>query len=243
MTPAGTGSEDDRRPPLLGFPAARASWDELVVGAANEAAIRLAGRPEAWATHALCVTGPAKCGLSWLAAAWAERFAGRYLSAAEFAGLKHGALDGLAEMPVAIDDADQLAGRRDDIFLSFLNIAGMRGGRVLLAAHRPPGQWRSESADLRSRLNAMPVTEIGPPDEAHYRARLAAAARQRFMKLSPETINYLVPRLELSYEAVEHFMDRLSGAVSEAGRAPGLMLARSVLEELDEDGEENDGAG
>ncbi len=38
-------------------------------------------------------------------------------------------------------------------------------------------------------------------------------------------------------------MDRLSGAVSMAGKAPGLALARLVLEGLDEDREEDEGAG
>lgn len=212
-------------------------------GAPNEVATGLASRPEAWAMHALCVTGPAFCGLSYLARAWAARFGGQYLTAAEFTALKLGALDALAAGHVALDDADLIVARQDELFLSFYNMMAAKGGRLLLVAHPGPAAWRTGIADLRSRLNAMPVAEIGQPDEAHVRARLGAAAARRFMKLSPETINYLVPRIDLSYEAIETLMDRLSGAVSMAGKAPGLALARAVLEGLDEDGEDNEGAG
>jgi hypothetical protein len=237
------GSQDGPGQPLLSFPAPDAHWAGLIAGAPNEAAIGLASRPEAWATHALCVTGPARCGLSYLAQAWAGRFGGQYLTAQEFSGLKLGALDALAGSNVALDDADLIAAKRDEPLLLFYNMVAAKGGRLLLVAHTGPATWRTGIADLRSRLNSLPVVEIGQPDEAHVRARLRAAAARRFMKLSPETINYLVPRIDLSYEAIETLMDRLSGAVSMAGKAPGLALARLVLEGLDEDREEDEGAG
>lgn len=243
MTSETNGSQDGPSQPLLSFPAPPADWEGLVCGGPNEAAIGLASRPGAWATHALCVTGPAKCGLTYLAQAWATRFGGQYLAAAEFGGLKLGALDAMAGGHVALDDTDLIVAKRDELLLSFYNMAAAKGGRLLLLAHAGPAMWRTNIADLRSRLNSMPVVEINQPDEAHVQARLRAAAARRFMKLSPETINYLVPRIDLSYEAIETLMDRLSGAVSIAGKAPGLALARSVLEGLDEDREEEEGAG
>lgn len=225
--------------PLLGFPPLPAQWDALITGAPNEVAVSLAGRPDAWATHALCVTGPEKCGLTYLASAWAARFGGRAVSAKEFLSLKHGELDALAGGALALDDADLIAAKKDDPLLSLYNMISAKGGRLLVVAHSQPSTWPAGSADLRSRLNALPVAEIDGPDEAHLRARLQAAAADRFMKLSPETLNYLVPRIELSYQAIETLMDRLSGVVSDAGRAPGLQLARIALEGLTEDGEED----
>ena len=105
---------------------------------------------------------------------------------------------------------------------------------MLLTAHRSPSQWRTASADLKSRLNAMPEGEYKAPDDDLVRLRLQAGAERRFMKLSPEVLNYLVPRLELAYEAVENFIDRLSDAVSDNDRAPSLPLARKVLEQMGE---------
>ncbi|MFN4025360.1 MAG: chromosomal replication initiator DnaA [Hyphomonas sp.] len=243
MTPSPPGSPEGPGQPLLGFPAAEPDWDALVIGAPNQAAVSLAGRPDAWATHTLCITGPRFAGLSFLGAAWAARSGGQYLPAARFIAMKRSALDALAGGAVALDDADLIAAKKDDLLLSLYNMVGVQGGRLLLLAHAAPSAWQAGSADLRSRLNALPVAEISSPDEAHLSARLQAAAAARFMKLSRETVSYLVPRLDLSYEAVETVMDRLSGAVSRSGRPPGLTLARSVLEGLDEDGKEDEGAG
>jgi len=216
------------------FPAPAAQWVDLLAGPHNAAALRIAGNPEGWATPVLCITGPAKCGLTFLAEAWTQRYGGESLTAAQLAKAGRRGLDALAGRHVAIDDADLAAGKHDEALLSLINVVTAGGGRVLLTSHRAPSQWRTASADLRSRLNALPVGEIGPPDDAALSARLALAAERRFLRLAPETLNYLVPRLELAYDAVENFMDRLSDAVSDHDRAPSLPLARRVLEQMRE---------
>lgn len=229
-------AEPDRSPqqPMFGFPAPMVRWDGLLAGPHNAGALRIAGNPEDWATPVLCITGPAKSGLTFLAAAWAVRFNGECLTAAQLARAGRRGLDALAGRHVAVDDGDLAAGRQDEALLSLINLVAAGGGRLLLTAHRPPSQWRTASPDLKSRLNALPVGEIGPPDDTVVRARLAIAAERRFLRLSPETLNYLVPRLELAYDAVENFMDRLSDAVSDHDRAPSLPLARRVLEQMSE---------
>lgn len=231
MNPGGPDQDDTPAQPMFGFPAPAAHWDGLIEGPHNAAALRLAGRPDDWATPVLCLTGPAKCGLSYLAAAWAARFGAVLIDGPMLAkAVKSPAA--LAEAHVVIDDADLSLGRNEDVLVSLMNLIAAGGGRLLLTAHRAPSQWRVASADLRSRLKALPVGEIGMPDEEGLRARLVLAAERRFLRLSQETLNYLVPRLELAYEAVEDFMDRLSASVSDADRAPSLPLARRVLERM-----------
>lgn len=228
---------------MFGFPAPDAQWNDLLQGVSNAAALRIAGNPEGWATPVLCITGPAKCGLSFLAAAWAARFGGEVLTAAELAKAGRRGLDALAGRHVAVDDADLAAGKHEEALLSLINLVAAGGGRLLLTSHRAPSQWRTASADLKSRLNALPVGEIGQPDDAAVRARLEIAAARRYLRLAPETLNYLVPRLELAYEAVENFMDRLSEAVSDHDRAPSLPLARRVLEAMGEAADEDEAKG
>jgi chromosomal replication initiation ATPase DnaA len=228
---------------MFGFPAPMARWEGLLAGPHNAGALRIAGNPEEWATPVLCITGPAKCGLTFLGGAWASRFNGEALTPAQLAKAGRRGLDALAGRHVSVDDADLAAGKQDEALLSLINLVAAGGGRLLLTAHRPPSQWRTASADLKSRLNALPVGEIGPPDDNIVCARLAIAAERRFLRLSPETLNYLVPRLELAYEAVENFMDRLSDAVSDHDRAPSLPLARRVLEQISEAAGEDEAEG
>ncbi len=226
---------------MFGFPPPPARWDLLLAGPHNAAALRIAVNPEDWATPVLAITGPPKCGLSYLAEAWAGRFDGVLMTPATLAKAGRRGLDELAARYVAVDDADTGGARQDEAMLSLMNLVGTSGGRVMLVSHRAPSQWRTASADLKSRLKALPSGEIGPPDEAILRERLILGAERRFLKLSPETLNYLVPRLELAYEAAENFMDRLSNAVSQHDRAPSLPLARRVLNEMT-GGDEDDAA-
>ncbi len=219
---------------MFGFPAPTAVWQAVISGSHNHVALRVAEKPEGWATPVLCITGPPKAGLTFLAEAWANRFAGEFLTPAQLGRAGRRGLDSLAGRHVAVDDADLAAAKHDEALLSLINLVGSGGGRLLLTAHRPPSQWRTASADLKSRLNALPVGEFKAPDDALVRLRLEIGATRRFMKLSPEVLNYLVPRLELAYEAVENFIDRLSDAVSDNDRAPSLPLARRVLEQMGE---------
>lgn len=238
-----SGGTGDVLAPMLHFPGLEPDWSRLVCGDANRVAAGLAARPEAWAGPALCITGPRACGLTYMGRAWVRRFRGRFLAPDAFACLARADLDAAGADRVALDDAESVSRWPEDQLLSLLNIAGARGGRILLLSHRPPSVWETRSADLRSRLNALPVAEILAPDEAHLRARLSAAAARHFMKLSPETVNYIITRIDLCYEAVETVAERLSAAVSQTGKAPGLALARQVLEGLDADDETGSGEG
>jgi len=242
VIPDDPDQEPSPRQPLFGFPAPAARWDGLLQGPHNAAALRIASVPSGWATPVLCITGPAACGLTFLSEAWAARFEGEWLAGGQLGRAGRRGLDALAGRHVAVDDADIAAQMHDEALLSLMNLVASGGGRLLLTGHRAPSQWRTGSADLRSRLNALPSGEIGPPDEETLRSRLEIAAERRYLRLGPETLTYLVPRLELAYEAVETFMDRLSSAVSDHDRAPSLPLARRVLEEMagpeDEDGAE-----
>ncbi len=219
------------RQPMLGFPAPPARWGDLLHAGHTAGVLRIISQPAGWATPGVCVTGPAACGLSFLAEAWAERFDGVVLSPGRLGRTGRREIDALAARHVAVDDADIAAREHAEALLSLINCVGAGGGRLLLTAHRPASRWPTGSADLRSRLKALPACEIGAPDEDILRARLRIAAERRYLRLGPEILAYLVPRLELAYEAVEDFMDRLSRLVSDQDRVPSLALARRVLDE------------
>jgi chromosomal replication initiation ATPase DnaA len=232
-----SGSGAPGTQPLLGFPPSAPSWADLIEGPPNAAALAMARRPEAWAGTAAIIRGPAASGLSFIAEAWTGEFGGRFFKSAALARVKPREIEALAAQPVALDDADLMGRAAEDPVLSLLNSAATAGGRVLLTAHRPVADWNIASPDLLSRLSSLPVAEIAPPDEAMLRARIAAAATRHFMKLSPEALNFLVPRADLSYEFAENLVERVSAAVSEEERAPSVALLRAILDGMTCNGE------
>jgi len=214
----------------FGFPATGLGFDALVVSPVNESALRIVQRPESWPTPVLCLVGAPKSGLTTIAHAWARRFGGEVFEAKAFASLKARDVDARAAAFTAIDGADRVPA--GDKVLSLINLISGGAGRMLLTANVPPPQWQAPSADLKSRLNSMPVTEIDPPDEAMMMGRLKAAAVRHFLKLEPDVLKYLVPRLDLSYEAIETFAERLSDGVTDLGRAPSVPLVKEVLDAM-----------
>lgn len=214
----------------FGFPIPAKSFEDLTVTPCNETAINLVTNPESWPTTMLCLLGPPKSGLTTIAQAWTERFDGAMLSAKKLGKAKARDLEGLATGYTAIDQADRMVS--NDNLVSLMNLVSAGSGRLLLTANTPPAQWSTESADLKSRLNALPIAEIDMPDEAMLVARLEAAAARNFLKLDADTLKFLLPRLDLTYEAVEEFIRHLSNAVTETGRPPRVNLAGDVLESL-----------
>ena len=212
------------------FPAGPLRFDQLVITPASQAAVSVVRQPAKWPMPVLCVTGPLRCGLTTLLRAWCEEVGGTYFTASAFSRLKPAEMNALAGQFVAVDDADKVAA--NETLLTFINRTGEEGGKLLLASSNSPSQWPVSSADLKSRLNSMPIAEILQPDEPMLYGRLNAAAARRFLKLEPEILSYLSLRLDLTYEAIEAFAEKLSDGVTTTGRAPSVPLAKEVLESL-----------
>jgi chromosomal replication initiation ATPase DnaA len=212
------------------FPAGPLRFGQLVVTPANQATVSIVRQPFKWPTPVFCVTGPQRCGLTTLLQAWCEETGGVYFDANRFTKLKSAQLDEFAGKFVAVDNADKVVA--NEKLLILINQISKEDGRLLLSSSSSPSQWPVKSADLKSRLNSMSVLEILPPDEAMLTGRLRAAAARHYLKLEPEVISYLAPRLDLTYEAIEAFAEKLSHGVTTTGRAPSVPLAKEVLEAM-----------
>ncbi|MEZ6000736.1 hypothetical protein [Hyphomonas sp.] len=212
------------------FPAGPLRFGELVVTPANQAAVSIVRQPSKWPTPVFCVTGPPRSGLTALLQAWCVETDGIYFDAGAISKLKSANMDELAGKFVAVDNADKVAA--NEKLLTLINQISKEGGRLLLSAASSPSQWPVTSADLKSRLNSMSIVEILPPDEAMLVGRLKAAAARHYLKLEPEVIAYLAPRLDLTYETIEAFAEKLSHGVTTTGRAPSVPLAKEVLEAM-----------
>ena len=222
--------EPAERPPLqlsLDFPQPAPTLDALAVSPSNAGAIARLKQTRDWPLAAMALVGPPRSGLTTLAHAWAIQFSGRVVTPDLFEAMPADALEGLAAGCTAIDPADPL--RDEPRLLSMINQTAARGGRLLLTANHPPSHWQVVQKDLRSRLRAMPVAEITPPDDAMMRARLASAFARHYFRLPEDVASYLVLRLPRSYSGLEDYVTRLAGTVTASGRELTVPLAREVL--------------
>lgn len=193
--------------------------ETFVVSACNaEAVARLDAWPR-WPAPAKALVGPEGSGKTHLATAWAERTGARIL----------GPHDELPEEPgpVVVDDADR--GDGGERLFHLLNRATSAPLGLLLTARTPPAEWSAALPDLRSRLNAMRVLELGEPDDGVLAGVLRRLFEERAIRPSPELIAYLASRIERSVPAAVAVVEALEAAASAQHRAINRALAREVL--------------
>ncbi len=193
---------------------------DFVVGPANEAAVQALDAWPDWLSGILMLVGPEGSGKSHLARDWAQAARGHFLCdvEAELADLH--TLEG---SPVAVDDADRVD---DETLFHLINQAGAPGGGLLLTSRTRPQAWAVDLPDLRSRLNALRVVELGEPDDVVLTGVLRRLFEQALIKPSDETLAYLVRRIERSVPKARQVVALLDAEHKPVTRK----LAREVLE-------------
>lgn len=205
----------------LGARPARGRGD-FFVSAANEAAVALIDATETWPGGKLLILGPEGAGKTHLAHVWAETADARFLEANDDPATLAG--------PAVIEDADRWEGGEDQLF-HMLNVATQRGLPLLLTARVPPGEWHLSLADLQSRLDALTLIRIEPPDDALLMAVVTKLFADRQIMPPPSLIHWLLPRIERSFAAAERMVARIDAVALSEGRAPTRSIARRVLDE------------
>ena len=200
-----------------------ASLGEFVRGASNiDAAAAVEAWPN-WRGGCLTLVGPKGSGKSHLAKAWAQ--AAKALIVAG-SGVELAATEA---RPVLLENAhDPVA---DETLFHLINMAARDGGGLLLTARTRPSSWPTTLPDLRSRLNALPVVEIGPPDDAVLEGVLRKFFRDRHIRPPEEVYPYLLARMNRSIPDAEEIVRRLDEAGDTGFRPITRVLAREILDE------------
>lgn len=201
--------------------------EDFLVSPSNAEAVAWIDRWPDWPGHALVLTGPPGSGKTHLGEVWQGLAGARPYSA----GLLTEA-DSL-DAPVFVDDAD-IPGRDEELFHLF-NAAGAAGSFVLFASRIPPARWEDRLPDLRSRLAAAPNTRIQPPDETLIAAVLMKMFADQQMDVGADVLDYLVNRMERSFEAARTLAERLNQASLATQRGITIPLAREVFDTLEGD--------
>ena len=179
--------------------------EEFLVTPSNARAAHLVEHWGAWPVMTALLTGPRKSGRSLLARIFASKSGG-----------------------TIIDDAEK---RPEAELFHAWNQAQAERKRLLIVADAAPPEWRIRLPDLRSRLGASPVAEIGAPDDELMRALLERQFHRRGLDARPDLIDWLVARIERSHIAVMRTVDALDQEVLERRKRLSIPLARTTLAE------------
>jgi len=202
--------------------------DDFLASPSNEAALALVDSWPVWPDRIAAITGPAGAGKSHLAAIWVERAGARIVDAASL--VKSEVPRALATGALLLED---LAPQRVDEAALFhlLNLAREETAYVLITAKKRLDLEGYALADLASRLRAVPVVQLAPPDDALIAAVLVKLFADRQIKVDEETVAFLTTRIERPLAAARAVAARLDAASLSRGRRLTRALAAEVLRE------------
>ena len=110
-----------------------------------------------------------------------------------------------------------------------LNLVREHKLSMLLTSRLAPGELDVSLPDLRSRLRALPVVTISPPDAALLKAVLVKHFADRQLAVEPHLVNYIALHMEQSMEAAAAFVADLDRAAMAQHRKVTRALAGEVL--------------
>jgi chromosomal replication initiation ATPase DnaA len=199
---------------------------DFLISPSNKVAADMIDLWPDWPLASVAVVAPAHAGKTHLANVWrlrsgAARLLAHALGEADVLGAAaHGA--------VLVEDLH--AGIADERALfHLLNLVREHKLTMLLTSRTPPGELQVTLPDLRSRLRALPVVAIAPPDEALLKAVLVKHFADRQLAVEPGVIAYIALRMERSMEAAATTVAEIDRAAMAAHRRVTRALAAQVL--------------
>ena len=200
--------------------------DNFLEGPANEAGLALIESWPDWPNRIMLLAGEEGSGKSHLAAIWAEQSGARSTSAHALtpasvpAALATGAL---VVEDLRPSDFDERA------LFHLMNLAREDGAFVLFTARMVPSAFEIELRDLRSRLRAVPVVSLSPPDDQLFRALIVKFCADRQLAIDEAVVGYLANRIERSYAAARQTVELLDTEALRLGRPVTRALAAELL--------------
>jgi chromosomal replication initiation ATPase DnaA len=202
------------------------SREDFLAGPGNAAAVDLIDRWPDWPGRVVMLVGDAGSGKSHLASIWAANAGARSTTARSLtADAVPGALatGALVIEDLAPSEIDERA------LFHLLNLARQEEADVLMTAQTQPAGWSLQLPDLQSRLRAVPIVALAPPDDGLLRALIVKLCMDRQLSVDEALVNYVASRIERSFAAARAAVELLDAEALRLRRPVTRALAAELL--------------
>jgi len=205
--------------------------EDFFVSPANAHAVAMVEGWQNWPSRKLALIGPSGAGKTHLVHVWAAAASARIVSATTLPQLD---IPTLASGNVAVEDVPMIAGNAEaEVALFHLhNLALAEGNSLLMTAHQAPARWGLILPDLKSRMEGTASVIVESPDDELLSAVLMKLFTDRQLSPTPDTIPYLVRRIDRSFDMARQVVAALDDASLSQGRDITRKLAGEVLDGL-----------
>ena len=208
-------------------------WEDFLVSSSNQQAVALVDRWPDWPAGAAVISGPPGSGKTHLANVWRDKSNARIVPA--LAVEEHGVPELASARAIVIEDLDKGAGSEQALF-HLLNLVREQRLALLFTSAIEPGDLTVALPDLRSRLRALAVVRIDPPDDGLLRAVLVKLFADRQLAVDPAVIDYLLVRMERSMEFASRVVSEIDRQALAMQRGVTKAVASVALDALDRSG-------
>ena len=203
--------------------------DDFVVGSCNQVAVDWLDHYPAWPGPVTVLCGPTGSGKSHLLAVWGHAAGALIVQGPDLQVATLNDVIGHAQA-IAVDAADLV--KEPDCLFHLVNMVRERDGHLLIAVQDPPARWTFGTADMRSRLAAAPLLELGPPDDMVLQSVLLKQFDDRQLLPDADVLRFLTDRMPRTFDAARAIATRMDQLSLAERKRPTKPLARKVLIDL-----------
>jgi chromosomal replication initiation ATPase DnaA len=202
--------------------------EDFLVSPANQDVVAWIDRWPDWPGPFMLVVGPVHSGKTHLSHVWAERSGAVTLNAVDLEDLDINALNDLSDNPLVLEDIGE--GFNEKKLFHLYNLVKEKRNNMMMTSLKPVSEWNIQLPDLKSRMGALQIVHITEPDDQLFSAVLVKLFSDRQLQVMPEMIQYLVARLERSFEAAHRMVNILDQMSLEEKRNITIPLVRQIME-------------
>jgi chromosomal replication initiation ATPase DnaA len=196
--------------------------EDFLVSNCNLAAVKLIDSWPAWQDRVQLLIGPPASGKTHLARVF-QALSGAKAIDPDTLDLRLIEIMGEGT-PLVVENADRSAYDEKALF-HLLNLARENRLYLLLTARSAPRSWGRSLPDLASRLNGLPVVEIGAPDEGLLKTVLLKQFADRQLNVDPKVLEFLALNIDRSLAAAAAAVE----AVDRVALATGRKISRQLV--------------
>jgi chromosomal replication initiation ATPase DnaA len=200
--------------------------EDFLGGPSNAVALALIESWPDWPDRAVMLVGPEGSGKSHLAAIWAQQSGARFIAARALAEAHLPAA--LATGALVVEDIGAGTFSEKALF-HLLNLAREEGAWLLLTARTALAGWRIGVDDLASRLKALPLVALAPPDDDLLRSVLVKLFADRQLVVEESLVSFVVNRIERTFAAARAVVAELDSEAMRRKRPLTRALAAEVM--------------
>ena len=119
----------------------------------------------------------------------------------------------------------------EDLLYTILNIVEHENKYLLVTSLKPINEFNFKLPDLISRIRNCAILKLNPPDDNLIYALLIKNLSDRQISIEKKLIEYIIKRIDRSYEKIFLFIHRIDNLSLQKGRAINLLNVKEALEE------------